>query len=65
MGEAGYIAGNPTTGFGDSAILTPEQAMAQIKHVKSDPVFTAKFLAGDGDAKAKMSRLHKMAYPSD
>ena len=65
IGEAGYISGNPVSGFGDSAILTPEQARAQLSMLKKDPAFTAKYLAGDSDAKSKMTRLHQMAYSAD
>jgi len=64
LGEAGFVAGNPMTGFGESAVLTPQQAIAQIGILKKDSSFVAKYTTGDSDAKAKMSRLHQMAYPS-
>lgn len=63
LGEAGFVAGNPMTGFGETAVLTPQQAIAQIGILKKDAVFAGKYTSGDAEAKAKMSRLHQMAYP--
>lgn len=61
MGEDAYIDGVRSREFGD--VLTPEQARAKISNLKRDSEFTKKFLAGDTEARAKMSRLHQMAYP--
>lgn len=67
IGESNFHTGEGRQGFGggDSDLLTPSQAKAKIASLKQDPTFTQKYLAGDGEAKARMSRLHKMAYPDD
>jgi len=65
LGEADYVSGQASGGFGESAVLTPDQARGKLENLKKDPEFTAKYLAGDPDTKAKMSRLHQMAYPQD
>ncbi len=54
-------SGNGSSG----GMLTPTQAQAEIKALRADPAFAGKFLAGEIDAKEKMSRLHKMAYPDN
>jgi len=61
MGEDTFETGDPTTTFG--AALTPAQAKAQIQTLMTDKDFTAKYLKGDADAKAKMAQLHNYAYP--
>jgi hypothetical protein len=33
--------------------------------LRKDPAFTARFLAGDVEARKEMERLHKLAYPGD
>lgn len=48
-------------GFGNA--LTPAQAKAQIQTMMSDRDFVAKYTSGNAEAKAKMSELHKFAYP--
>lgn len=64
IGEHSFVGGERQSGFGEG-VLTPDQAKAKIGALKRDHSFTKKFLAGDVDAKNKMSRLHEMAYPSD
>lgn len=64
VGEATFKTGDgPTTFGGDGDILTPAQAKAKIASLKKDPTFTDKWRGGDAEAKARLSRLHKMAYP--
>lgn len=66
MGEAAFHGGNQRQGFGEAGeILSPSQAKAKIAALKADSTFTEKYLAGDGAARERLSRLHKMAYPDD
>lgn len=66
IGEAAFHSGGPSKGFGqDGDILTPSQARAKIDALKRDSDFTQKYLAGDPNAKERLTRLHKMAYPDD
>ena len=62
MGEPAYVGGS---GGNDNAPMTPQRAQAQIKELQSDREWTAKYLAGNADARAKMDRLMKQAYPSN
>lgn len=59
--EDSFVAPDAPQTFGSA--MTPGQAKAQIQGLMSDKDFTAKYLAGDTDAKAKMARLHSFAYP--
>lgn len=60
--EADFVGGEGRTAFGNA--MTPAQAKAEIATLQADKSFTAKYLAGDAEAKAKMLRLHEMAYPA-
>jgi hypothetical protein len=44
---------------------TAQQAHAQIGELRKDPSFTARFLAGDVEARREMERLHKIAYAGE
>lgn len=61
LGESQFVTGENNTAFGNA--MTPAQAKAQIQSLMSDKDFTAKYLKGDADAKARMSQLHQYAYP--
>ena len=61
LGESQFVTGDNNTAFGNA--MTPAQAKAQIQGLMSDKDFTAKYLKGDADAKARMSQLHQYAYP--
>jgi hypothetical protein len=52
--ESSFVDGRGSGGF-----MTPDSARSQIEALKKDPEFTKKYLAGDVDARAKMSRLHE------
>jgi len=65
ISEHGYVSGETPRGFGDSVILTPDQARARISALKNDPDFTNKYIKGDVKARSEMSRLHEMASASD
>lgn len=66
IGEAAFHGSGQSKGFGtDGDILTPSQARAKIDALKRDSDFTQKYLAGDPNAKERLTRLHKMAYPDD
>lgn len=61
MGEDNFVTGDNSTAFGSA--MTPAQAKAQIQSMMGDKDFVAKYLKGDGGAKAEMARLHQFAYP--
>lgn len=61
LGEDKFVGSGKPGGFGD--VMTPEAAQAQIRALRGDPGFTARYVAGDVAAKAEMERLHKYAYP--
>lgn len=54
-GGEGDIRGN----FG----ATPEAAKARIAALKADPDWSAKYVAGNADARAEFERLHRIAFP--
>ena len=62
LGESNFVGGN-SGGGSFSGAMAPGIAQAQIQALKQDPGFTAKYVAGDSEARAKMEHLHKMAYP--
>lgn len=65
MGEGDFVTGdNNDPGFNGS-MKTPEQAQAEIKELRSDNAFIKKFTSGDVEAKNRMERLHKQAYPGE
>lgn len=61
LGEDKFVSGDLNTSFGNA--MTPAQAKSQIQSLMSDKDFTAKYLKGDADAKARMVQLHAFAYP--
>lgn len=61
LGDANFHGGNGGNAGGGA--LTPAQARDQIKALKGDPGFAAKYIAGDHGARQKMENLHKFAYP--
>jgi len=58
MGEDNFAGDRGEGGFG----TTPAQARAQIADLKLDKGFMDKYISGDRDAVAKMSRLMEAAY---
>jgi hypothetical protein len=60
-GEADFVSGQG--GFGSA--LTPAAAKDQIRTLMTDKTFSAKYINGDAEAKAKMAELHKYAYPEE
>ncbi len=52
--------GAPSSSFGG----TPEAAKARITALKQDAEWTAKYLAGNADARAEFERLHRIAFPA-
>lgn len=59
-GEGDFVSGG-SSNYGGA--LTPGQAKARIAELKTDKNFTARYLSGDAEAKAEMSRLMKFANP--
>lgn len=43
--------------------MSASAAKAQIDALKADKAFSAKYIAGDVEAREKMTRLHQIAYP--
>lgn len=60
IGEDSYHSGGG--GGSDFGILTPEQAVSRIGDLRADPEFCKRYLSGDADAKAEMTKLNKWAY---
>lgn len=60
IGEHGFVGGGASGGF---RAMTPDQAQAQIAHLRSDEGFRKAYTTGDAAAKAKMRQLHEWAYP--
>jgi hypothetical protein len=61
IGEAGFVDGNGSSNF--NGVLTPNQAVARLANLQSDKEWVGKYMAGNMEAKAEMTRLMKMAYP--
>ena len=61
VGEADFVGGGGNQTGGGA--LTPVQAQAEIQQLRKDPDFVAQYTKGNVDARERMSRLHKMAYP--
>lgn len=60
MGEASYHTGESRGGNGP---MTPAQAVSKLAQLQGDKEWTAKYLAGNVEARNEMDRLMKMAYP--
>ncbi len=60
VGEDSFVDGNSSGKFG----VSPEAARVRINNLKSDPAWTAKYLAGDADAKSELERLMRAGYPA-
>ncbi len=61
VGEADFVGGGGNqTGSG---VMTPTQAQAEIQQLRKDPDFVAQYTKGNVEARERMSRLHKMAFP--
>lgn len=61
-GEAAFVDG----GSGQAHFaVTPEAARTRIDALRNDEGWRQKFAAGDVNAKAEWSRLHKIAYPGE
>jgi hypothetical protein len=52
-------------GNGGTNEQTPGSAKAEIAQLKADPEFQKKIANNDAEAKAKWSKLHKIAYPGE
>lgn len=63
LGEDSFAKPPGQGGGNDFNALTPEQAQARIKALKSDLEWGKKYAAGDVAAKTEMNRLHLFAYP--
>lgn len=63
IGPHQFVGGEKGTG-GFNGPLTPAAAQSQISALRGDPEFVKKYTSGDAEARAKMERLHVMAYPS-
>jgi hypothetical protein len=50
-------------GSPEGRAMTSSDARAEIAELHATPDFMAKYRKGDGDAMAKMAKLHKYAYP--
>lgn len=60
LGEHRFVGGDqPQTRFS----MSPEAARTRIIELQRDQGFQAKYLAGDADAKAEMTRLHQIGFP--
>lgn len=62
VGESGFVSGTNSGAF-DGVAKTPAAAQAEIKELRADPEFVRKYVNGDVEAKQKMERLHRWAYP--
>lgn len=60
--EAGAVGG-AGGGNSDNRAMTASDAKGEIAELQATPDFMAKYRKGDGDAMAKMAKLHKYAYP--
>lgn len=57
--EHNFEGGRSTNSFG----MTPEAAQQRLKDLRNDKEWSAKYLQGNADAKAEMSRLMALAHP--
>jgi len=61
VGESGFPGAARTTSF--TGAMTPAQAKSELADLRNDKEFTAKYLAGNTEAKAKMLQLQAWANP--
>jgi hypothetical protein len=61
IGESGFVSSDGSLSF--SGALTPAQAASKLSTLQSDKEWVAKYMAGNMEAKAEMTRLMKLAYP--
>lgn len=61
LGEDTFVTGNSGGDFNGK--LTPAGAQARIKQLQGDKDWSAKYIAGNVEARAEMERLMKAAYP--
>jgi hypothetical protein len=59
MGEDAFVDGQSSGKFG----MSPEAARVRITQLKGDKEWTAKYLAGNADAKSELERLMRAGYP--
>lgn len=59
VGEDAFVEGGGSGKFG----MSPEAARVQINRLKADPEWTAKYLAGNADAKSELEKLMRAGYP--
>lgn len=65
VGEPAFVNGDGPQNFGEGSILTPDQANARIKALKQDQSWASEYLKGSVKHRAEMTRLMKMANPTD
>ncbi len=58
IGEDKFVSGEGTPGF--SGTMSPAAAQARLDAIKSDPILSAKYIAGDAALRTEMDNLHKM-----
>lgn len=63
IGPHQFIDGGRSSGGGGA--YTPAAARAEIKELRADPDFVARYAKGDIEAKRKMEQLHIYAYPTE
>jgi hypothetical protein len=61
VGESSFVSGRPAA----EGVLAPEQARHKLGELQKDPVWTKRFLSGEGAAKEEMLILQKMAFPGE
>lgn len=60
VGEAQFVGNNTGNGFG---VLTPQQAMNEIRELKNDKEFISRYANGDREAVQRINQLTKWASP--
>lgn len=59
LAEPSFATGNGGQTFG----MTPQAAQSRINDLRNDPAWASKYLKGDADARAEMTRLQALANP--
>ena len=59
MTEDRFVSSGSSNSFG----MTPAAAQQRVNALKADPAWSAKYISGDADARAEMSRLMSIAFP--